>query len=780
MGYTVIMGVVRRRFFRQYFIEIWLLVIAAIAITILVLSLFLYKSFESSTIDTIHRLNRDSLYETGRINEYVRKMIRTSGMELFSEPSIRRLLYGRDLSNFETLTGIRRIDSVRSMGRYIHSIYIYNAGIDYVYSSSETVSNHLHRFEDRGLLELLYQDDDYFGLIPIARYINAGRRSVPVHSFVFGATSSFAPEPRSLLVINVTLDWLDEIVHWGLSSLYMVDAEGRVLYHDDPRLFLADLSSELFIQEVLHSGSASGAFVANVSGERSLVLHAGSDGLFFIRVFPYAQVMADLRRMRLATLLSVLVVLIFGVLVAFILSRRLYQPIHRLVQAFGPAGPAGDATRDELGNLSMAIESMVARTTSLEESNRVRSRVLQVEVLKEFLQGETLGLPDAAALFREYDLPFTADQSFKLLVMRQSEPGKPQVADLLQAAFAGVPDIVACATSIGEQVAILIQDDGGRTLEDCLIPQLQAGSPGVIAMSDSIPVADEIPAAFAALRELVRFGFMSRPGELLLLTKRQAVSSSFEYPSAIEKRILQAAKAGDRQLAGMALQDFIKAAASYRYDLFRFSVRRLYVSVQALSHEAASLLACTGNASTESGKAPGKESGALGKESCALGKKPGALGKEPGALGKKPGFEALPAEPMTMAELTGPFRQLFDAICSAVESSRMARYQELACGIQRLIQEGYADPNLSLQGIADSLGFSVSHVSRFFKDATGLSVADAIIDFRLNVAKRLLLEGDAPIREIAQRVGLVNENYFYTLFRRKVGLTPAAFRRQGP
>ena len=89
------MGRIERKFFKRYFVKIWSLLIAAIALTILVLSGFLYRSFESSTIETMYRFNRDSLLETGRINEYIRTMIRTSGMELFSEPSIRRLLYGQ-------------------------------------------------------------------------------------------------------------------------------------------------------------------------------------------------------------------------------------------------------------------------------------------------------------------------------------------------------------------------------------------------------------------------------------------------------------------------------------------------------------------------------------------------------------------------------------------------------------------------------------------------------------------------------------------------------------
>ena len=126
---------------RNYFVEIWLLFITAIAVTMVILSLFLYKSFEASTVDTIDRLNQDFLRETARTNAYVRRTIRISGMELYSEPSIRRMMTGQDLGNFEVVTGVRRLDSVASMGRFIHSIYVYNAATGYMYATSNLISD---------------------------------------------------------------------------------------------------------------------------------------------------------------------------------------------------------------------------------------------------------------------------------------------------------------------------------------------------------------------------------------------------------------------------------------------------------------------------------------------------------------------------------------------------------------------------------------------------------------------------------------------------------------
>ena len=732
-----------RKFFKRYFVEIWSLLIVAIALTILVLSGFLYRNFESSTIETIYRFNRDSLLETGRINEYVRTMIRTSGMELFSEPSVRRLLYGQDLGNFEVLTGIRRIDSVQSMGRYIHSIYVYNAGSNYVYSTSDFISNQLEMFEDDGLVSLLMSEEDRPGLIPIARYAGGPRRPVPVHSFVFHSTSTFSPDMKSALIINVTLDWLGEIVHWGSSKLYMVDAAGTVLYHDDPEAFLGRLSGQSFMDRVLVSGESSGAFVDTVSGVRSLVLHAGIGDLFYIRIFPYDAVMADLKSMQLVVVLSVVGVLAFGVAVAFVVSRRLYQPIGKLSKALGVSGSEDPSLpdQDELGQLSMAIESMVERTLTMEEADRTRSDVLAREVLKEFIQGETLGFAGPLELFREYKIPFDPDGSFRLLAFRP-QPGLDGCGALLlpdNPTLEGTSRV--CCIQLDKVLVCLLQENAD-SLEAALVQAVQGHGSGVIALSGPVPNASAIPGAFIALRDLVRFGFIYRPGELVYMPKPGQAETVFEYPTELEKLLLHQLRSGDGLAAEETLLEFIHVLSSQRYDIFRFSVRRLFVSIQLLCRELVAAVE------------PGNKSGL------------------------DHGLDALPGEPATIEELVNPFRNLFLLITSSIAESRAAKCRELADAVELLIREEYADPNLSIQGIADRLGFSTSYVSRVFKDAVGVSVADAIVDFRLETAKRLLLEAEAPAREVALRVGLVNENYFYTLFRKKVGCTPAVFRRE--
>jgi transcriptional regulator GlxA family with amidase domain len=70
-----------------------------------------------------------------------------------------------------------------------------------------------------------------------------------------------------------------------------------------------------------------------------------------------------------------------------------------------------------------------------------------------------------------------------------------------------------------------------------------------------------------------------------------------------------------------------------------------------------------------------------------------------------------------------------------------------------------------------------SFIRRFTK-ATGMSPLDYVHSVRLEEAKQMLETEDLPVEAIANEVGYEDASFFGRLFRRKVGLTPAQYRRR--
>lgn len=70
-----------------------------------------------------------------------------------------------------------------------------------------------------------------------------------------------------------------------------------------------------------------------------------------------------------------------------------------------------------------------------------------------------------------------------------------------------------------------------------------------------------------------------------------------------------------------------------------------------------------------------------------------------------------------------------------------------------------------------------SFVRRFSK-ATGMSPLEYVHRLRIEEAKQMLEVSDTPVEAVAAEVGYQDASFFGRLFRRRVGLTPAEYRRR--
>ena len=100
--------------------------------------------------------------------------------------------------------------------------------------------------------------------------------------------------------------------------------------------------------------------------------------------------------------------------------------------------------------------------------------------------------------------------------------------------------------------------------------------------------------------------------------------------------------------------------------------------------------------------------------------------------------------------------------------------------LQRL--ENYLDANytekLSLSKISADLGIGRTKLCLLAKNLSGgKTLSDLIAQRRMDAAKKLLLQENCPISEIAERVGISDYNYFTKVFRSVAGVTPSAFRK---
>lgn len=95
-----------------------------------------------------------------------------------------------------------------------------------------------------------------------------------------------------------------------------------------------------------------------------------------------------------------------------------------------------------------------------------------------------------------------------------------------------------------------------------------------------------------------------------------------------------------------------------------------------------------------------------------------------------------------------------------------------------LLEHYYYDCDLNVADIADQVSLSPSHLSALFRQETGKTIYQTLIDLRMRRATELLLRTSYSIKEIADLTGWRNQLYFSAAFRRIHAKPPSHYRKE--
>jgi len=115
-----------------------------------------------------------------------------------------------------------------------------------------------------------------------------------------------------------------------------------------------------------------------------------------------------------------------------------------------------------------------------------------------------------------------------------------------------------------------------------------------------------------------------------------------------------------------------------------------------------------------------------------------------------------------------PYAQL--ARTRQVEDAVVAR-------CQAWIAEHYNEPN-PVTALVRLSGLAERSFKRRFQQATGMPPLEYVHALRIEEAKQMLEAGEEPIESIAHEVGYEDAAFFSRLFKRKVNLSPAQYRKR--
>lgn len=97
--------------------------------------------------------------------------------------------------------------------------------------------------------------------------------------------------------------------------------------------------------------------------------------------------------------------------------------------------------------------------------------------------------------------------------------------------------------------------------------------------------------------------------------------------------------------------------------------------------------------------------------------------------------------------------------------------------IETYINANYSH-RISLSDVAERVYLSTRQVSRILQAEYGCTLSQLVLKKRLAQAQMLLKNTELKMSQIAQRVGMGSENYFFSVFKKHYGITPLKYRKK--
>jgi two-component system response regulator YesN len=131
-------------------------------------------------------------------------------------------------------------------------------------------------------------------------------------------------------------------------------------------------------------------------------------------------------------------------------------------------------------------------------------------------------------------------------------------------------------------------------------------------------------------------------------------------------------------------------------------------------------------------------------------------------------------------ETLGEMRQLLEAYllaaCERIGEKRTGKVANLVERVRAVIEQNYANGDLTAADIGKAVFLTPTYVSLLFKQETGQTVGEYLTQVRIEKAKELLRDPQYKSYDICHAIGYTDPSYFTKLFKKATGVTPSVYR----
>jgi two-component system response regulator YesN len=758
-------NILKKYRFKSVFIKLIFSFICTSMLSVICLSLLLFYSFRQSSIDDINTMTRLVL---SNINNRMTNVLDTSQSivyQIYKNSNVKRMLYSLDKSVFNTVDVSNYIGEIMLSNPFISSVYIYN-GNAVVFKKS----NPPELYEEDAVIKNIMLENSNLAIFPRKAMLHNGS-NVNLYTLFFAEISS-TDEIESAVLINIDAGALYKDIYTepvkALQNVIVTDIKGKLILNNDMEYFLKDESKEPYMLNILKSDSESGFFNIESNKGELVVNFVKSERQKYIAIAinEYNYFVNRLSRERNVVITFCLIILVLILLVTYITSNWLYNPIRSIFNNIRNMLNISSDTYNSSNDfqiISQTILNVVERINLLEAEKKSSISLHKANYIKGILSPTS----PTTEIFREdlekYKLIESNCHTYRIIVLRVDNFKEFYSINTNQA-------IEFQLDSIGKLVS--------EQLENSIASHAIIESNNIaifVSYSESNApwLASNLELIMKRAQEVIR--------QLFNISVTIGISDSTEDIGTIGTLYRQAYdltnyrlyfgkaslflkgsfKTEDKDLMAFTrlLDDAVNAAKKGLPDRYESTLREILITCRSIRYEDALKIFCN-----------------LAELIMRIPYSLEAKSK----IADYFDYDVVHQKIECMEdsnELIDWFKTLFEEVYVTLESINRKNALDMVKKATDYLSLHYSDSLISANSISDKISITPQYFSKIFNEITGTSFPEYLNNLRLEKAKEILLtSSNICINEVYEKVGYNSRNYFTTAFKNKYGVSPSKIR----
>ena len=739
---------------------------------LIVFSLVLTRLLTQKNMEAVVHQSADTMKQAYSTANFVLNDAYDACYNLYGTSELNRIMFGRGHSVEDELLVYTLFQNAAYINSCIDSIYVLNREEDRIYTTGGQVSTFGEFFDQQALtLYEFYNERSNVVFLPRSAQVEQGGEALQRNfiTMIFARKDALSNIAGGMIV-NIDQEKLHSLITAYISrpeEIYIITDSGSILSNSDPAKINTTIQGTEVYRRIMESKQTDLVFLESFGGQSSIVTCKKADKLFyFIHIVAVDHVYEQVLYIRSFTLLLCVVLVVVGLVLSLVFSRRIYRPIGALVtnlrgQIDAPAEE--QPAMDEFDFLHNAYNTLSTEVQALMDDNQALAKVRTREALVRLLRGEYATEAECRRQLGDCGIALPHPHS---LVAVMAFDG---YAELLKTHSA--QDVFLYKFAIQNVAGELLQPHGDVLFTD--------NGQGYVTLLVNLPHWDDdasaqLDAVFHQVRSIMQehLRFTITTGVGTAVSSLAEIAQSYNQAlTALGYRIVLDHAAVISYTAILPRQNLMPDYPQEQEDSLILAIRNR--NEERMREELGQFFAKLAIANVD-----------YINMSCS--QLLIALNRMMKTLSVNRQFEATYnfrsfTIRMNDCEKLTEKRELLEGFCAHLIACRNLEMQgkksELVEKIQAFMQMNYSNDALDIEDIAAYAEISVSHLRAIFKEATGSPPNEYLTDIRIGKARELLATTAFTTKEVATAVGYTNHRYFYSVFKSKAGHTPTDYRK---